>query len=92
MYDDDSVTIINNCDTYVYMGGMDLQTGKNISERLNIPLDEVLYMPIGQEFVFRRGSKPIITQRYSVKKNELYRSVTSRYEKEIARKERLLDK
>ena len=42
---DDATTIINNCDTYLYMGGMDLKTGRSISERLNVPLEDVLYMP-----------------------------------------------
>ncbi len=80
---DDATTIINNCDTYLYMGGMDLKTGRSISERLNIPLDEVLYMPIGQVCIFRRGQKPIITSRYDILKNEQYQQITKRYEDSI---------
>lgn len=80
---DDAATIINNCDTYLYMGGMDIKTGRSISERLNVPLDEVLYMPIGQEYVFRRGQKPIITSRYNILKNELYLNITEKYEKTV---------
>ncbi|MDE5738389.1 MAG: type IV secretory system conjugative DNA transfer family protein [Oscillospiraceae bacterium] len=78
---EDSVTIINNCDTYVYMGGMDLRTCRNISERLNVPLDEVLYMPLGKEVIFRRGQKPIITQRYNVLTDKTYLEITEQYEK-----------
>ncbi|MCM1270216.1 MAG: type IV secretory system conjugative DNA transfer family protein [Ruminococcus flavefaciens] len=70
---DSATTIINNCDTYIYMGGMDLKTAQNISLRLNAPLEEVLYMPIGQEIIFRRGQRPIITKRYDITKNEMYR-------------------
>lgn len=73
--DNNSTTIINNCDTYVYMGGMDIKTGHSISERLNAPLEDVLYMPIGKEVIFRRGQKPIITERYDVEKNRLYRAL-----------------
>lgn len=80
---DDATTIINNCDTYLYMGGMDLKTGRSISERLNIPLDEVLYMPIGQVCIFRRGQRPIITSRYDILKNEQYQQITKRYEDSI---------
>jgi len=80
---DDCITIINNCDTYVFMGGMDLRTGKNISERLNAPLEDVLYMPIGQEIIFRRGQKPIITQRYNVLADKTYQKITRRYERKI---------
>lgn len=61
-----ATTIINNCDTYVYLGGMDLKTCESISKRLNIPSHEVLNMPIGQEYVFRRGQAPIKTERYSM--------------------------
>lgn len=74
----EATTIINNCDTYVYMGGMDLKTGKSVCERLNKPLDEVLYMPVGKEYVFRRGQKPIQTCRYDISSNRLYRSLTGR--------------
>lgn len=71
-----ATTILNNCDTYVYLGGMDLVTCEHISKRVNLPLDEILYMPIGQEIIFRRGQKPIITQRYNITHNELYRQIT----------------
>lgn len=72
---DDATTIRNNCDSYVYMGGMDLKTCENISRRLNVPLEDILYMPIGQAIVFRRGQKPIITQRYNIFGNELYQQL-----------------
>lgn len=85
---EDATTIINNCDTYLYMGGMDLKTGRSISERLNAPLEEVLYMPIGQEYVFRRGQRPIITTRYDILQNEMYQSITRQYEKDINTGER----
>ena len=71
-----ATTIINNCDTYVYMGGMDLQTSKNVSNRLNCPLEDVLYMPIGTVAVFRRGQKPIVTKRYPVQEHPLYQQVS----------------
>ena len=67
-----ATTIINNCDTYVFLGSMDLGTGKNISLKANIPLDEVLYMPVGSEILFRRGQKPIFTTRYNIRNNPLY--------------------
>lgn len=72
---DNAKTIINNSDTYIYMGGSDLTTARNISCRLNVPLDEVLYMPIGKEVVFRRGSRPFTTDRYDIRENENYASL-----------------
>ncbi len=75
----DATTIINNCDTYLYLGGMDLKTGHSISQRLNIPLDEVLYMPIGQEFVFRRGQRPNVTTRYDILNDPRYQSIEQEF-------------
>lgn len=61
-YDKDAATIISNCDTYAYIGGNDVDTAENISLRSDRPLSEVLYMPIGDCLVFRRGSKPVYTK------------------------------
>lgn len=76
----DATTIINNCDTYLYMGGMDIITGKSVSARIDVPLDEVLYMPVGQLIVFRRGQRPIRTERYNILNNQTYRTLTEQYE------------
>lgn len=69
----EKTTIINNCDTYIYMGGNDLATADNVSRRINRPLEFVLNMPIGKEFIFRRGSKPIVTERFDIFHSKLYR-------------------
>lgn len=85
---DNATTILNNADTYVYMGGMDLRTCRSISERLNAPLEDVLSMPIGQEYIFRRGQKPIVTQRYNVLQDRLYQMVTQEYDNDIKKQAR----
>lgn len=70
-----ATTIINNSDTYIYLGGMDLYTARSVSERLNIPVEEVLYMPIGKEYIFRRGQKPMITKRYDIQNDKEYKKL-----------------
>ena len=85
---EDAVTIIDNCDTYVYMGGMNIKTCRSISERLNVPLDEVLYMPLGQEVIFRRGEHPIVTQRYNILNDRNYQKITHEYEKRLREAEK----
>jgi len=82
-----ATTIINNCDSYIYLGGMDIKTAQNISLRLNVPIDEVLYMPIGQEIIFRRGQRPIITRRYDIQKDELYQRITNDYNRNEIRQD-----
>lgn len=60
-YGEDGKTITANCDTYVYLGGNDVETAKAISERSNKPLSSILYMPVGSCWVFRRGEQPVFT-------------------------------
>lgn len=47
MYGSDAITILDNCDSYVYLGGNNIDTAKSISIRLNVPVNEVLHMPVG---------------------------------------------
>lgn len=61
-----ATTIINNCDTYVYTGSMDIKTAKSIGERMNIPADEVLNIPLGTFIIFRRGEKAKRSVRYPI--------------------------
>lgn len=58
-YGRDGYTIIASCDNYVYLGGNDVETANAIAKRCNIPIGKVLYMPIGTNFIFRRGQQPI---------------------------------
>lgn len=55
-------TILANCDTYIYMGGNDVETAKAVSQRCNKPLEQVLYMPVGHCWVFQRGKKPVYAE------------------------------
>lgn len=52
-------TIIDNCDTLIYMGGNDVETAETIAKRANKPLTDILDMPVGSNWLFRRGEKPI---------------------------------
>ena len=58
-YNNDGKTIIGNCDTYMYMGGNDVETAESVSKRCDVPLKKVLNMPVGDNIVFRRGMDPV---------------------------------
>ncbi len=58
-YGPDGRTVIANCDTYIYLGGNDLETAEAISRRCDVPLGKILYMPIGTNWIFRRGQRPV---------------------------------
>ena len=55
----EAFTIISNCDSYMYLGGNDLETAKRIAQRADIPFKKILYMPVGTNWLFRRGQQPI---------------------------------
>lgn len=67
-YGHDAQTIISNCDTYIYLGGSDIDTAGNIAERCDCPLADVLYMPVGECRIFRRGERPVISRLVEVDK------------------------
>ena len=47
---DDATTIINNCDTYLYMGGMDLKTGRSIVTKRYDILQNEQYQEVTDEY------------------------------------------
>ncbi len=70
----DAKTIINNCDTYVFLGGMDDETIESIAKKTDVPASEIRNMPIGTEYFIRRGQKAIRTKRYDISKDPIYLS------------------
>ncbi len=83
---EDAKIIINNCDTYIYMGGMDLESIENVARRINTPNEDVADMPLGTEYIIRRGLKPIRAQRYAILNDREYQAVTRRYELDIQKR------
>ena len=57
-YGYDGRTIIGNCDTYVYLGGNDVETARAVAERCDVPVKKILNMPVGTNWIFRRGQEP----------------------------------
>ena len=58
-YGYDGKTIIGNCDTYVYLGGNDVETAKAVAARCDMPVKKILNMPVETNWIFRRGQAPI---------------------------------
>ena len=73
----DATTIINNCDRYIYLGGSDLVTCRNMAERVGRPLSDILYLPLGDEIVLQRGSRPVFTKRYAILEDDAYANLTN---------------
>ena len=80
-------TIVNNCDNIVYMGGMDEDSVKKISLLVNRPFEDIMYMPLTQVIVIRRGNKgAVITNRYDIDANPAYKKLTNAYELLLAKR------
>ena len=67
-----SITIQDNTDNIIYMGGNNLQTAEQMAQRIDKPMNEVLSLPRGQIYLFRSGQKALQMQRYQIFKDPLY--------------------
>lgn len=65
-YGHDGRTIIGNCDTYVYLGGNDVDTAKAVAERCDVPAKNILDMPVGRCWIFRRGQNPMQGEQFDL--------------------------
>ncbi|MCR4891510.1 MAG: type IV secretory system conjugative DNA transfer family protein [Lachnospiraceae bacterium] len=69
----EAANILNNCSCYVYFpGGMDLTTCRNVSQRLDRPVFDIMYAPTGQVIVMQSGKKPVTVPRYDVMHSKEY--------------------
>ena len=73
----DARTIISNCDNIVYLRSNDLKTSVEFSERLDVPAKDLLYTPVGREYVLLAGKEPIRTERFDIRNHEDYSLVYS---------------
>ena len=65
-YGDAWATIIGNCDTYVYLGGNDVQTAQAVAQRADVPMKKILNMPVGTNWIFRRGQAPVFGKNFDL--------------------------
>lgn len=66
------MTIIDNCDHLLYLGGQSLETARFIGSKANRPDWGILNMPLGQAWLFERGSAPRTVRKYNLKGHPLY--------------------
>lgn len=70
-----AMTIVNNCDNCLYLGGQDVETAKYIAFKANRTADSILTMPLNEAYLFTRGSQPKKVQKFEIKDHELYREL-----------------
>lgn len=68
-------TIVNNCDHCLYLGGQDVDTAQYISLKANRTVDSIMNLPLGEAYLFTRGSLPKKVQKFEIKTHELYKEL-----------------
>ena len=63
-YAESANTIIDNCNTYIFMGTNNPGMASVIAERANKTAQTIINMPVGMQWVFRRGSAPIYCKQF----------------------------
>lgn len=59
-----AMTIVNNCDHLLYLGGQDVETARYISAKANKSVHTILQMPLEDAWLFTRGRAPEAVRRY----------------------------
>ena len=67
-----ATTILNGCDTVLYLGGQDLSTAHYIGTRVNHSDFSVLTLPLSQAWLLQRGQKPRLVRRYELADHPRY--------------------
>ena len=67
-----AITIINNCDHLLYLGGQDVETAKYISVKANKSVHTILDMPLDHAWLFTRGSKAQEVEKYKLEHHPLH--------------------
>lgn len=69
---DRAMTIINNCDNCLYLGGQDVDTAKYISYKANKTVDSILNLPLEEAYLFTRGSRPRQVRKFDIRGHARY--------------------
>ena len=67
-----AMTIVNNCDHLLYMGGQDIETARFVATKANRSINTVLDMPLDSAWLFARGAAPRQVQKYDLQSHPLY--------------------
>ena len=71
--EDNATVILDNCSVMAYFpGGMNKKTCTFVSEMVNLPLEDVMFMKMGNVILFQSGEKPKIVPRYPTLQDPVY--------------------
>ena len=67
-----SLTILNNADHLLYLGGQDVETARYISAKADKSVSTILQMPLDCAYLFTRGARPEQVRKYRLENHPLY--------------------
>ena len=70
---DKAMTIIDNCDHLLYLGGQSVETARFIGAKANKPTSAILNMALSKAWLFERGALPREVKKYDLTRHPLYR-------------------
>lgn len=68
----DAMTILDNCDNCLYLGGQDVNTAKYMGIKANRSIHSILETPAGSAWLFTRGKKAEPVRIYDITKHKYY--------------------
>ena len=84
-----AVTIIDNCDHLLYLGGQSVETARFIGSKANKPVSAILDMPLGKAWLFERGNAPREVHKYDLTRHPLYHQLPEYRARAVPEQERV---
>lgn len=72
-----ALTIINNCDQLLYLGGQDVETARYVCTKANKSINTILAMPLDGAWLFQRGEAPRQVRKYRLENHPQHREQSS---------------
>ena len=70
-----AMTIVNNCDHFLYLGGQDVETARYVSTKANRSIHGILDMPLQDAWLFTRGQGPREVRKFDLREHPHYREL-----------------
>ena len=67
-----AMTILNNCDHCLYLGGQDVETARYMGVKANRSVGTMLSMPLDSAWLFARGEPARLTKKFDLRSHQRY--------------------
>ena len=84
-----AMTIIDNCDHLLYLGGQSVETARFIGVKANKPVSTILNMPLDRAWLFERGTLPKEVRKYDLTRHPLYHQLPEYRARAVPEQERV---